>query len=46
VTPDEAFGDALSAAAALGLVERRSGVSRLTRRGRLVSNEVFVQLLT
>ncbi|MGD9893002.1 MAG: radical SAM family heme chaperone HemW [Dehalococcoidia bacterium] len=46
LTPDEAFGEALAESAGLGLVERENGVIRLTRRGRLFSNEVFVRLLT
>jgi oxygen-independent coproporphyrinogen III oxidase len=45
LTPDEAFGDALEESEGLGLVERRGGVTRLTRPGRLLSNEVFVRLL-
>jgi oxygen-independent coproporphyrinogen-3 oxidase len=45
LTPDEAFGGALAESAGLGLVERGNGVIRLTRRGRLFSNEVFVRLL-
>jgi oxygen-independent coproporphyrinogen-3 oxidase len=46
LTPDEAFGETLAESAGLGLVERGDGVIRLTRRGRLFSNEVFVRLLT
>jgi oxygen-independent coproporphyrinogen-3 oxidase len=45
LTPDEAFGDALDECRALGLVERHGGRIRLTPRGRLLSNEVFVRLL-
>ena len=45
VTPDEAFGDALQLSAEDGLVERMGTVTRLTRSGRLLSNEVFVRLL-
>jgi oxygen-independent coproporphyrinogen III oxidase len=45
LSPDQAFGDALAESAALGLVERCDGITRLTRQGRLLSNEVFVRLL-
>jgi oxygen-independent coproporphyrinogen-3 oxidase len=44
LTPDEAFGDALTESADLGLVERTGRTTRLTRRGRLLSNEVFLRL--
>jgi oxygen-independent coproporphyrinogen-3 oxidase len=45
VTLREAFGDALAESEALGLVEWDGPVVQLTRRGRLLSNEVFVRLL-
>ena len=41
---DTAFGDCLAALAADGLVERDRAGIRLTGRGRLLSNEVFVRL--
>jgi oxygen-independent coproporphyrinogen-3 oxidase len=41
----EAFGDALAEPFAWGLLETRDGRLRLTQRGRLLSNEVFVLLL-
>lgn len=44
-TPDEAFGPALNEMTEAGLIERRNGTTRLTRRGRLLANEVFVRLL-
>ena len=42
---DEAFGDALRRHEQLGLLERRDGRLRLTDRGLLLANEVFVDLL-
>ena len=45
VTPDEAFGPALAKHEALGLLERADGRLRLTDRGLLLANEVFVDLL-
>ena len=45
VTPDEAFGGAMAECEAIGLLTRNGGALRLTRRGRLLSNEVFVRLL-
>jgi oxygen-independent coproporphyrinogen-3 oxidase len=45
LTEREAFGDALDESQSLGLVERDGAVVRLTRHGRLLSNEVFVRLL-
>jgi oxygen-independent coproporphyrinogen-3 oxidase len=45
LSPDETFGEALTESAGFGLIERGDGVIRLTRRGRLFSNEVFVRLI-
>jgi oxygen-independent coproporphyrinogen-3 oxidase len=45
LTPDEAFDGVLQDCEALGLVERRAGRIRLSARGRLLSNEVFVRLI-
>ena len=45
VTVDEAFGPALTRHEGLGLIERVDGRIRLTERGLLLSNEVFVDLL-
>lgn len=45
MTPDAAFGEALTESERLGLVERRGGVTALTPGGRLLANEVFVRLL-
>ena len=45
VSADEAFGPAIAKHEALGLVERLDGHLRLTERGLLLSNEVFVDLL-
>jgi len=42
---DEAFGPALARHEALGLIERVDGRVRLTDRGLLLANEVFVDLL-
>ncbi len=42
---DAAYGPALAELAALGLLERPDGRLRLTPRGRLLANEVFVRLL-
>jgi oxygen-independent coproporphyrinogen-3 oxidase len=44
-TPDEAFGQALVEMTEAGLLERDNGTTRLTRRGRLLANEVFMRLL-
>ena len=47
--PDEVFGPALDEMTAVGLLERQNGSFRgrirLTPRGRLLANEVFVRLL-
>ena len=40
---DAAFGETLAELTALGLLDRRDGVVRLTARGRLLGNEVFVR---
>ncbi|MEI7926542.1 MAG: radical SAM family heme chaperone HemW [Chloroflexota bacterium] len=45
VSPDDAFGPAIAKHEALGLLERVDGQLRLTERGLLLSNEVFVDLL-
>jgi len=45
VTVDEAFGPALQRHEGLGLLERTSERVRLTDRGLLLANEVFVDLL-
>ncbi|MGE3960446.1 MAG: radical SAM family heme chaperone HemW [Dehalococcoidia bacterium] len=45
VSVDEAFGAALRRHEALGLLERVDGRIRLTARGLLLANEVFVDLL-
>ncbi len=45
VTPDEAFGPAIAKHEGYGLLERVDGRLRLTDRGLLLSNEVFVDLL-
>ena len=42
---DEVYGPVLAETAAFGLVERENGPVRLTERGRLLANEVFVRLL-
>ncbi|MGE3857074.1 MAG: radical SAM family heme chaperone HemW [Dehalococcoidia bacterium] len=44
-SPDEAFGPAIAKHEALGLIERVEGRLRLTDRGLLLSNEVFVDIL-
>jgi oxygen-independent coproporphyrinogen-3 oxidase len=46
-TPTELFGPALEESAELGLLERANGgsVLRLTTRGRLLANEVFVRVM-
>ena len=45
ISPDAAFGPAIAKHEALGLLERVDGQLRLTERGLLLSNEVFVDLL-
>jgi oxygen-independent coproporphyrinogen III oxidase len=45
VTVAAAFPGVVEECTALGLVEQREGQIRLTRSGRLLSNEVFVRLL-
>lgn len=45
VSPDAAFGPAIAKHEALGLLERADGRLRLTDRGLLLSNELFVDLL-
>jgi len=45
VTLDEAFGEALRRHLGIGLLERSDGRLRLSERGLLLSNEVFVDLL-
>ena len=45
VTPDEAFGPAIAKHEGYGLLERVDGALRLTPRGMLLSNEIFVDLL-
>jgi oxygen-independent coproporphyrinogen III oxidase len=42
---EEAYGAVLTETGAFGLVERENGRVRLTERGRLLANEVFVRLL-
>ena len=44
-TPDAVFGPAIAKHERLGLLERADGRLRLTERGLLLSNEVFVDLL-
>ena len=44
-TPEDVYGPVLAETAALGLLERQNGRVRLTERGRLLANEVFVRLL-
>ena len=44
-TPEDAFGEAIARHRALGLLEREDGRLRLTGRGLLLANEVFVDLL-
>lgn len=44
-TPEEVFGPALDEAERLGLLERTSTGIRLSERGYLLSNQVFVRLL-
>ncbi len=45
MSPDEAFGPAIAKHERLGLLEHADGWLRLTERGLLLSNEVFVDLL-
>ena len=45
VSPDAAFGPALAKHEGYGLIERVDGRIRLTERGLLLSNELFVDLL-
>lgn len=42
---DEAYGGVIEKFAGYGIVERADGRLRLTRRGRLLSNELFARLL-
>jgi coproporphyrinogen III oxidase-like Fe-S oxidoreductase len=42
---EDAYGPALSEMTQAGLLERSNGSIRLTARGRLLANEVFVRLL-
>jgi len=42
---NEVYGPVLTETAAFGLLERENGRVRLTERGRLLANEVFVRLL-
>jgi oxygen-independent coproporphyrinogen-3 oxidase len=42
---EEAYGGVLAETESFGLVERENGHMRLTERGRLLANEVFVRLL-
>jgi coproporphyrinogen III oxidase-like Fe-S oxidoreductase len=42
---DEVYGPVFEETASLGLLEREDGRVRLTDRGRLLANEVFVRLL-
>jgi oxygen-independent coproporphyrinogen-3 oxidase len=44
-SPDELFGDVLNEFTSHGLLERHGAMLRLTPRGRLLSNELFVRLL-
>ena len=44
-TLDEVYGPVLEETASLGLLERENGCVRLTERGLLLANEVFVRLL-
>jgi len=44
-TPEDAFGPAIERHLRLGLLESAGGRLRLTTRGQLLSNEVFVDLL-
>lgn len=46
LTPDAAFGEAIADSIALGLLHRDGEILRLTRSGRLLSNEVFVRILS
>ena len=45
VVLDAAYGPALEEMTEAGLLERANGAVRLTPRGRLLANEVFVRLL-
>ena len=42
---DEVYGPVLAETASFGLIERENKRVRLTARGRLLANEVFVRLL-
>ena len=42
---EEVYGPVLAEMASFGLLERKNGRVRLTERGRLLANEVFVRLL-
>jgi oxygen-independent coproporphyrinogen III oxidase len=42
---DEVYGPVLAETASFGLVQRENGRVRLTDRGRLLANEVFIRLL-
>ncbi len=45
VTPEEACGEAIRHHLATGLLEREGGVTRLSDRGLLLANEIFVEML-
>jgi coproporphyrinogen III oxidase-like Fe-S oxidoreductase len=42
---EDVYGEVVAETASLGLLERDNGRVRLTERGRLLANEVFVRLL-
>jgi oxygen-independent coproporphyrinogen-3 oxidase len=44
-SPEEVYGPVLEETESLGLIELRNGRVRLTKRGRLLANEVFIRLL-
>jgi len=44
-TLEDVYGPVLAETASFGLLERENGRVRLTERGRLLANEVFVRLL-